>query len=136
MQVMWKKMAQDPSLDPSHPMSWDEPLGETQWSIWVPSDTAELENYAGYIVSCSTWEAKFTYLFNEITTHYFTCNMHNEMTRSTKTEISLSSQVLTILRGQGGSHLPSATRETPDNEDGLHLIQECPPVDKQLFCKY
>ena len=71
MQVRWKKMAQDPSLDPSHPMSWDEPLGETQWSIWVPSDTAELENYAGYIVSCSTWQEKFTYLFNKITTHNF-----------------------------------------------------------------
>ena len=41
---------------------------ETNESLWVPCDTAELENYAGYTVSCSTWEAKFTHLFNEITT--------------------------------------------------------------------
>ena len=70
MQVRWKKMAQDPSLDPSHPMSWDEPLGETQWSIWVPSDTSELETYVGYSVSCSTWEAKFIHLFKEISAHH------------------------------------------------------------------
>ena len=43
---------------------------EKQGSLWVLSDTAALENYAGYIVSCSTWEAKFTHLFNEITTHH------------------------------------------------------------------
>ena len=70
-QVRWKKVTQDPSWDPSHPMSWSEPLGETQWSICVPSDTEELENYAEYIVSYFTLEAKFTRLFKEITTHNF-----------------------------------------------------------------
>lgn len=59
MQVRGKKVVQDPSWDLSHPIPWSDPLGENQWSIWVPSDTAELENYAGYIVSCSNWKAKF-----------------------------------------------------------------------------
>ena len=63
-------MAQYPRWDPSHTLPWGEPLGEMQGSLWVPSDTAELENYAGYIVSCSTQEAKFTHLFNETTVHY------------------------------------------------------------------
>ena len=62
MQVRGKKVVQEARWDLSHPIPWGGPLGETQWSIWVPSDTAELENYAGYIVSCSTWEAKFTHL--------------------------------------------------------------------------
>ena len=59
------------SLGPLSPSPQRGPLGEMQGSIWVPSDTGELENDAECIVSCSTWEAKFTYLFNEITTHYF-----------------------------------------------------------------
>ena len=54
-----------------HCSPWGEHLGGNQWSLWVPCDTAELENHAGYTVSCSTWEAKFTHLFTEITTHHF-----------------------------------------------------------------
>ena len=62
---------QDPRWDPSPPLPrGGGPLGETQGSIWVPSDTAELENDAGYIKPCSTWEVKFSYLFSEITTHH------------------------------------------------------------------
>ena len=68
-EIRWK-MTQDPSWEHSHPFSWGEPKGETQWSIWVPSDTAELETYVGYSVSCSTWEAKFIYLFKEISAHH------------------------------------------------------------------
>ena len=56
--------------DPSHCSPWGEQLGGNQWSLWVPCDTAELENYAGYTVSCSTWEAQFTHLFNEIITYH------------------------------------------------------------------
>ena len=77
-QLRWRELAQDPHWDPPHPLLWGGPLGETQGSIWVLSDTTELENYAGYIMSCSTWEAKFTHLFNEITTHHIksvTCTM-------------------------------------------------------------
>ena len=59
---------QDPHWDPSHPLPCGGLLGEMQGSLWVPSDTEKLENYAGYIRSCSTREAKFTHLFNEITT--------------------------------------------------------------------
>jgi len=70
-QVMWKKVAQDPRWDSSHPIPWGEPLGETQWSLWVPSDSAELASYAGYSMSYSTWEVKFSCLFTEITTHHF-----------------------------------------------------------------
>ena len=62
---------QDPRWDPSPSLPrGGGPLGETQGSIWVPSDTAELENDAGYIKPCSTWEVKFSYLFSEITTHH------------------------------------------------------------------
>ena len=64
-----EKMTQDPIWDPSHPIPWGEPMGETQWGIWVPSDTAELETYVGYSMSCSTWEAKCIYLFKEISAH-------------------------------------------------------------------
>ena len=65
-----QNLSQNQGTYSSHPIPWGEPLGETEWSIWVPSNTAELENYAGYIVPCSTWEAKFTHLFKEITTHH------------------------------------------------------------------
>ena len=52
------------------------------------------------------------------------------MTSSTKTAISLSSQVLTIARGQGGSHSLSAVREDQtDSKDTPQLIQRCLPVD-------
>ena len=71
---------QDPRWDPLPPSPLRGPLGEMQGHLWVPSDTAELENYAGYIVSCSTQEAKFTHLFNEITTHHIksvTCTMND-----------------------------------------------------------
>ena len=114
-QLRWKELAQDPCWDPLT-FSPEGVHWEKQGSLWVPSDTAALENYAGYIVSCSTWEAEFTHLFNEITTHYFICNMHNEMTSGTKTEISPSSLALTIPRGQGGSHTLSAVREGPDKQ--------------------
>ena len=52
------------------------------------------------------------------------------MTGSTKTAISLSSQALTIPRGQGGSHPPSAVRDGPNTKDGPQLMQQYSPVDK------
>lgn len=53
--------------------------------------------------------------------------MHKEMTGSTKTAISLSSQGLTILEGQEGSHPLSAVREGPDKQEG------CTPTHPGVF---
>ena len=92
-----------PSLDPfsSYPLRC--PLGETQWRLWIPSDTAEWENYSGYIVLFhlrGKIHAPFKWNYH-FPLHI--CKTHKETTGGTKVAAVLCKQALTILRGQSSS---------------------------------
>ena len=122
---------QDPGWDPSYPLPWGSPLGETQGSIWVPSDNAELENDAGYIMSCSTWEVKCTYLFSEITTHHIKsviCKFKWLVVQRQQFHSTVKHWQFLGDEGTAISHL--LWRKGPDSEDGPQLMQGCSPVDK------
>lgn len=55
-QLRWRSWP-GPSLGPPFTLSLRS-TGRNAGSLWVLSDTAELENYAGHIVSCSTQGGK------------------------------------------------------------------------------
>ena len=92
-----------PSLDPFSPYPLRCPLGETQWRLWIPSDTAEWENYSGYIVLFHLGgkiHAPFKWNYH-FPLHI--CKTHKETTGGTKVAAILCKQVLTISRGQSSS---------------------------------
>ena len=92
-----------PSLDPLSPYPLRWPLGETQWSLWVPSDTTELENYSGYIVLFHL-EGKIHAPFKW--NYHFPlhiCKMQKETTGGYKGCYCTLQEVLTILKGQPSS---------------------------------
>ena len=92
-----------PSLDPFSPYPLRCPLGETQWRLWISSDTAEWENYSGYIVLFHLGgkiHAPFKWNYH-FPLHI--CKTHKETTGGTKVVAILCKQVLTISRGESSS---------------------------------
>ena len=122
---------QDPHWDPSHTLPRGGPLGEMQGSILVTSDTAEPEKDAGYIMSCSTWEGKFTHLFSEITTHHIKSIIWKFKWLVVQRQQFHSTVKHWQFWGDEGTAIPHLLwREGPDSEDGPQLMQGCSPVDK------
>ena len=128
-QVRWKKVAQDSRWDPSHPIPWGEPRGETQWSLWVASDTAELESYTGYSVSCSLGRqnSHTSLMKSPLTTSYLICTMKWLVVQ--RQQFHPAAKRWKFQEDKRAA-IPSLLweRDQTNSEDGPQPIQECSPV--------